>query len=133
MTRGNPAYYLANERGDVFSSRLADLACKCNEQVGGDAVNRISDMFDIILIDEAQDLSSYDYDYICSLMHTPASVIVVSDRGRGLTPLRKRGRIRKRRSSIMLDVANCVRSTPIAFLSATAADQMLSHLPTPYF
>lgn len=79
MTRDNPAYYLANERGDIFSSRLADLACKCNEQVGGDAVNRISDMFDIILIDEAQDLSSYDYDYISSLMHTPATVIVVGD------------------------------------------------------
>lgn len=79
VTRGTPAYYLANKQGDVFSSRLADLACKCNEQVGGDAVNRISDMFDIILIDEAQDLSSYDYDYISSLMHTPASVIVVGD------------------------------------------------------
>lgn len=79
VIRGNPDYYLANKQGDVFSSRLADLACKCNEQVGGDAVNRISDMFDIILIDEAQDLSSYDFDYISSLMRTPASVIVVGD------------------------------------------------------
>lgn len=78
VTRGTSGYYL-NENGDIFSSRLADLACKCNEQVGGDAINRISDMFDTILIDEVQDLSSYDYDYIGNLMHTPTSVVVVGD------------------------------------------------------
>ena len=79
VTRGDPAYYIANKRGDVFSSRLSDLACKCNEQVNGDAVNRISDIYDTILIDEAQDFSSYDFDYINSLMHSPASVVVVGD------------------------------------------------------
>ncbi len=79
VTRDKPSYYLANKENDVHSSRLAGLACLCDENASGEAVRRISDIFQLILVDEAQDLSSYDYDYLAKLMGTPSSVIVVGD------------------------------------------------------
>ena len=79
VTRGKPEYYLANKQNDLYSSRLADLACRCDEQVKGEVVKRISDIFQLILVDEAQDLSSYDYDFVSKLMKTSSSVVLVGD------------------------------------------------------
>lgn len=79
VRRGQPAYYITDNQQDVFSSRLADLACMCDEQVNGAVVTRISDIYQLILVDEAQDLSSYDYDYVEKLLRTPSSIVIVGD------------------------------------------------------
>lgn len=79
IVRGRAAYYFANGKLDIYSSRLSDLACLCDDQVDGDAVGRISDMFQLILVDEAQDFSGYDFDYLAKLFRTPSSVVVVGD------------------------------------------------------
>ena len=63
----------------VYSDKLAKFALKCNADSGGMVVNRLQQFWDYILIDEAQDLASYDLDIVAMLFKSNMKLIVVGD------------------------------------------------------
>lgn len=78
VTRGMEEYFCAKP-GVVHRTSLADLAVYCNEQWGGEVINRICAIYDVILVDEAQDFAGYDYDFILAMMDCADNMVVVGD------------------------------------------------------
>lgn len=78
VTRGMEEYFCAKP-GVVYRTSLADLAVYCNEQWGGEIIHRICAIYDVILVDEAQDLAGYDYDFILAMMNNADDMVVVGD------------------------------------------------------
>ena len=78
VARGMEQYFCSRP-GVVYGSHLADLAVYCNDQWNGEVVNRICGIYDVILVDEAQDFAGYDYDFILAMMNASAEMIVVGD------------------------------------------------------
>ena len=78
VTRGMEEYFCARP-GVVYRTSLADLAVYCNEQWGGEVIHRICAIYDVILVDEAQDFAGYDYDFILEMMNNTDDMVVVGD------------------------------------------------------
>lgn len=78
VTRGDERYYCPSA-GVAYRTRLSDLAALCNEQWSGEVVRRVSDIYGIILVDEAQDFAGYDYDLLLALMDQSQEMVVVGD------------------------------------------------------
>lgn len=78
VTRGMEEYFCAKP-GVIYSNSLADLAVYCNEQWGGEVIHRICAIYDVILVDEAQDFAGYDYDFILAMMNNADDMVVVGD------------------------------------------------------
>ena len=71
--------YFCPVPGVVYRTSLADLACYCNEDWNGEVIDRICGIYDVILVDEAQDFAGYDYDLILAMMNHANEMIVVGD------------------------------------------------------
>lgn len=71
-------YYFA-ENGRVYSDKLASLALLEDDATNGLLVARIASIFDTILIDEVQDISDPDLDFIARLLRSGCSVIMAGD------------------------------------------------------
>jgi DNA helicase-2/ATP-dependent DNA helicase PcrA len=78
VTRGDEKYYCPAP-GVVFRSRLSDLAALCNQEWGGEVINRICGIYDLILVDEGQDFAGYDYDLLLALMRSCKDMTIVGD------------------------------------------------------
>ncbi len=78
VTRGMERYFCPKP-GVVYSSHLADLAVYCNDQWNGEVINRICGIYDVILVDEAQDFAGYDYDFILAMLDTSSEMVIVGD------------------------------------------------------
>lgn len=76
--RGTREYYLDRNR-DVYRGGMSDLACYANDRSGGDAIGRLEDIYDRILIDEVQDLVGYDLDFLDLLFASRIVITVVGD------------------------------------------------------
>jgi putative ATP-dependent endonuclease of OLD family len=63
----------------VYSDKAAKMAVKIDVNCEGASVNRIAKLFDLICIDEIQDLAGYDLDYIKLLFATESEVLLVGD------------------------------------------------------
>jgi DNA helicase-2/ATP-dependent DNA helicase PcrA len=71
-------YYLFNgER--IYTDKIADFACLCDERSGGLVIKRLQDMFDHIFIDESQDLAGYDFDILELLLNSQIHIVIVGD------------------------------------------------------
>ncbi|MCW2763890.1 MAG: helicase [Marmoricola sp.] len=75
-------YYLTNN-GSVYSEHAADLALVLNERAGGAAVDRISTVFPHIYVDEVQDISGRDFEFIEAILGSPTRVTLVGDPRQG--------------------------------------------------
>ncbi|MDM8301020.1 UvrD-helicase domain-containing protein [Collinsella tanakaei] len=78
VQRGDERYYCPHP-GVAYRTRLADLAFLCNEQWGGEVVQRVCNIFGAILVDEAQDFAGYDYDLLHALMKQSKEMVIVGD------------------------------------------------------
>lgn len=78
VRRGDERYYCPVP-GVVYRTRLSDLAHLCNEQWGGEVIQRVCDIFGVVLVDEAQDFAGYDYDLLRALMDQSREMVVVGD------------------------------------------------------
>lgn len=78
VRRGDERYYCPRP-GVAYRTRLADLAFLCNEQWDGEVIQRVCDIFGVILVDEAQDFAGYDYDLLKALMDRSKEMVVVGD------------------------------------------------------
>ena len=78
VRRGDERYYCPRP-GVAYRTRLADLAFLCNEQWDGEVIQRVCDIFGVILVDEAQDFAGYDYDLLKALMDQSKEMVIVGD------------------------------------------------------
>ena len=76
--KGTVGYYV-NGSNEVYAAKLPELALHCDECSAGAVVGRIKELFDVILIDEIQDMAGYDYDFIAALLHGGISLVMCGD------------------------------------------------------
>ena len=60
----NPYEFYFSPSGKIYSDKLAKFVVRCNKESGGKVIDRISDCYDNIFIDEVQDLAGYDLDIL---------------------------------------------------------------------
>ncbi|MDR1189950.1 MAG: UvrD-helicase domain-containing protein [Bifidobacteriaceae bacterium] len=71
--------YYVDRVGNVYSDRVSALACNLDDLSHGAVVARIAECYDIILIDEMQDLAGWDLNLVERLMKSCARVVAVCD------------------------------------------------------
>ena len=52
---------------------------RCNECSSGAVIERIRELFGVVLIDEIQDMAGYDYDFIAALLSADMPVVMCGD------------------------------------------------------
>lgn len=68
-------YFTSDER--IFTDKLAKFAIECN--VNNQVINRLSMIYQYIFIDEIQDFTGYDLDFIDLLIRSSISLTMVGD------------------------------------------------------
>lgn len=76
--REDQDYYI-NAEGNIYRDRVSDFVCHCNIACGGLIINRLQDVYDLIYIDEVQDLSGWDQDFVESIMRSSSIITLVGD------------------------------------------------------
>jgi DNA helicase II / ATP-dependent DNA helicase PcrA len=71
-------YYFANSNR-IYTDKISDFACECDEKSGGLVINRLENIYDSIFIDEVQDLAGYDFEFLERLFNSRINVTVVGD------------------------------------------------------
>lgn len=74
----NPTRYFNND-GSVLKVHLPQLAHRVNDASGGQAIERLSRLYDKIYIDEVQDLNGYDLDILDLLINSDIKLQMVGD------------------------------------------------------
>jgi len=68
-----------SKSGKIYSDKLAKFVIRCNKDSGGKVINRISQCFDNIFIDEVQDLAGYDLELLKELFNCQSNILLVGD------------------------------------------------------
>lgn len=63
----------------IFTDKLSDFVCLCNEKSNGLVIERLEKMYDIIYVDEVQDLAGYDYEFLYDLMKSNICINLIGD------------------------------------------------------
>ena len=75
----NIEYYMTTS-GLLYSDKLSNLACKCDEKTFGLVINRLTKCYRNIYIDEAQDMTGYDFEFIKKLLNqNNANILLTCD------------------------------------------------------
>ncbi|MCA1431351.1 UvrD-helicase domain-containing protein [Bradyrhizobium sp. BRP20] len=67
------------EQGFIYSDKIAQFVLACNEASAGAVIRRLEERFDLIYIDEFQDLAGYDLDLIELILRSRVQVNLVGD------------------------------------------------------
>lgn len=67
------------ESYQIYSDKLSKFAIRCNEKTNNAVINRISNIYSHIFIDEVQDLAGYDLEVLKLLFQSKSQIIVVGD------------------------------------------------------
>lgn len=70
-------YFDGNSR--IYSDKLSKFVVRANEITNGKVIERLTQVFPNIFIDEIQDLSGYDLNILDLLFRSPANVLLVGD------------------------------------------------------
>lgn len=79
VKKANTERYFLADGCDIYSERMADFVCECDQRSGGLVMKRLSHMFDYVFVDELQDLAGYDLDILQMLCKSPIGVLAVGD------------------------------------------------------
>lgn len=74
-------YFSQDQR--IYSDKISKFVLKCNTKTNGDVINRLSKIYDHILIDEVQDLACYDLDILKLLLESSSTILLVGDPRQG--------------------------------------------------
>lgn len=89
---GKPVFYSEKEEFEkhyftnslkIYSDKLPKFVCRCNQQTNGEVIERLSRIYSHIFIDEVQDLSGYDLEFLKLLFSSDISTILVGDPRQG--------------------------------------------------
>jgi DNA helicase-2/ATP-dependent DNA helicase PcrA len=78
-SRATEVKHYIDQRGGIYSDKVAKFICKCNAMSGGAVINRLAERFDHIIIDEVQDLAAYDLDVLELFLRSPIKITLVGD------------------------------------------------------
>jgi DNA helicase-2/ATP-dependent DNA helicase PcrA len=71
--------YYFTEDYRVYTDKLAKLVIRCNQNSNNAVIERISDIFPYIFIDEIQDLAGYDLEILKYLLLSKSTILLVGD------------------------------------------------------
>ncbi|MBL3576011.1 AAA family ATPase [Rhodovulum sulfidophilum] len=71
--------YFFSSPNRIWSDRATDFACKLIDETNGQPINRIQGVFDLIVVDEAQDLAGWDLELIEYLLQSSVEVALIGD------------------------------------------------------
>jgi DNA helicase-2/ATP-dependent DNA helicase PcrA len=72
------AYFFVQEKY-IYSDKISEFCCLCNERSGGLVMDRIGALYDRIYIDEVQDLAGYDLELLEVLLSAKPGLTLVGD------------------------------------------------------
>lgn len=75
----NPYEFYFSKSGKIYSDKLAKFVIRCNKDSDGKVIDRLSQCFDNIFIDEVQDLAGYDLEILKELFNCQSSILLVGD------------------------------------------------------
>ncbi|WP_128824130.1 UvrD-helicase domain-containing protein [Brachyspira hampsonii] len=78
IDRSKSEYYFS-KTNKIYSESLAEFVFNCNYISDNKVINRLENIFDIIFIDEVQDISGYDLEIIRLLFNSSINVYLVGD------------------------------------------------------
>lgn len=76
--RSNPAWYL-NKENYLYKDRVSEFISDCNNRCSGLIIKRLEKIYDVIYVDEMQDLVGWDQEIIELLMKSSIATILVGD------------------------------------------------------
>jgi DNA helicase-2/ATP-dependent DNA helicase PcrA len=82
---GDPGWFAKGEgkfldhEGRAYKRHLAQLALEANQASSGAVLDRLSRIYDVVYIDEVQDLNGYDLEVLKALMASPIDLNLVGD------------------------------------------------------
>lgn len=82
-SRATDLNHYLDQNGSIYRDKVSKFVCKCDDLSGGRVVRRIASIFDEVFVDEVQDISGYDLDFVELLMDSKASVLLVGDPRQG--------------------------------------------------
>lgn len=71
-------YYFDKDK-KIFTDKIARFVCRSNETSNGKVIQRMSEIFPSIYIDEVQDLAGYDLEILKALFQCKSNIICVGD------------------------------------------------------
>lgn len=71
-------YYFTNNQR-VLSEKLSELASECNDKSSGLPIERLTNIFENIYIDEVQDLAGYDLELIKMFFLSKSNIVLAGD------------------------------------------------------
>lgn len=71
-------YYFTKD-DKIYSDKISKFVFKCNEKSKNAVINRISNIYDCIFIDEIQDLAGYDLEILKILFVSPLRILITGD------------------------------------------------------
>lgn len=77
--RDNIQQFYFSDKTHIFSDKMSDFAFRCNAVSNGLVVKRLEQLFDVFILDEAQDIAGWDFDFISLLLKSKIKVIMVGD------------------------------------------------------
>ncbi len=73
-----PLHYF-DKNGKIYSDKISKFAYRCNDLSKGMVIYRLSQIYDAIYIDETQDLSGWDLDFLYLLFLSDIEILCVGD------------------------------------------------------
>jgi DNA helicase-2/ATP-dependent DNA helicase PcrA len=92
-------YFTADHK--IYSDKLAKFAIKCNSASGGAVVDRLARVYDVLFVDEVQDIAGHDLDFLKLLLQSPAAVTLVGDPRQSVYATSRAARNRKYRGDVL--------------------------------
>lgn len=77
--RDNIRQFYLSDSTHIYSDKMSDFAFRCNEASKGLVVKRLEQLFDVFILDEAQDIAGWDFDFIGLLLKSSIKVMMVGD------------------------------------------------------
>jgi len=71
--------YFFADGNRIYTDKISEFSCICNEKSGGLVINRLSEMYDAIYVDEVQDFAGYDFDILKLLFESKINLMAVGD------------------------------------------------------
>lgn len=72
-----------DRRHKIYSDKISKFLLKCNEASDGKILDRLSRIYQYLFIDEVQDLSGYDLDFLRLLFDSSINTLLVGDPRQG--------------------------------------------------
>lgn len=73
------SHHYFDKDGRIYSDKIAKFAYRCNERSNGMVIYRLEQIYDAIYIDETQDLSGWDLDFLYLLFLSDIEILCVGD------------------------------------------------------